>query len=358
MTKFKSKKMAFFTDIHYGCADAKKEESIIHNTFCDNFIDFFIKEVKADPEIDSIGFLGDWNQNRTSINLETLRYAYIGFKKLNDLGLPIYVILGNHDLYKRNSREIHSLHWVEQFENVHLIENPEVLKNSYKGGQNVLFCPFLMHHEYADLVQYNSVPVWFGHFEFNGYIVTGHGTEMIGGADPDLFQQPELIVSGHFHKRQTRKNKNIVYMGNPFPTSFGDEGDVDRGYATYDFTTKELFFFNWEDGPKYIYTTISDIIDGEVEIDDRTYVKCVADIPLNYEDSADMQRHVMTTYNPRRFELRESAEVNEIITTAPLQKSTEDIDTVDNLVVDMFKKIDSEHINNDMLVSIYNDLVS
>jgi len=300
MTKFKSKKMAFFTDIHYGCADAKKEESIIHNTFCDNFIDFFIKEVKADPEIDSIGFLGDWNQNRTSINLETLRYA----------------------------------------------------------GQNVLFCPFLMHHEYADLVQYNSVPVWFGHFEFNGYIVTGHGTEMIGGADPDLFQQPELIVSGHFHKRQTRKNKNIVYMGNPFPTSFGDEGDVDRGYATYDFTTKELFFFNWEDGPKYIYTTISDIIDGEVEIDDRTYVKCVADIPLNYEDSADMQRHVMTTYNPRRFELRESAEVNEIITTAPLQKSTEDIDTVDNLVVDMFKKIDSEHINNDMLVSIYNDLVS
>jgi len=353
------KKMFMFTDIHYGAADADKERGLRHNMDNDAFIDFCIEEIKADPVIDAIGFLGDWNQHRTAINLHTLKYAYEGMKKLNDLGLPIYIVLGNHDLYKKNDRSIHSLHFFEQFENVHLIEDPTVLKQKNRKYQDILFCPFLMHGEEVDLVQYLSVPLWFGHFEFNGYEVTGHGMVMTGGVDPDDFSQPDLIVSGHFHKRQAKKGKNVVYMGNPFPTSYSDAGDENRGYATYDFESKEIEFTNWEDGPLYIKTTLSDILDGKVTIDNRCYVKCIVDQKLTYEESAALQKELMQEFLPRSFSLEESIEMSDVITETEASNKwlNDDMASVDEMVVDMLADVESEQLDNDVLVAIYNGLV-
>jgi len=350
-------KLAQFTDIHYGARDANKEHGPIHNQDCHDFVEFFCDEVTSDKDIDALGFWGDWNQNRSAINLETLKFAYEGAKKIDSLGLPVYCTLGNHDLYRRNSREIHSLHFFEQFKNFHLIEEPTVVEN--KGFKDFLVVPFLMHGEYADLVKFNKIPIWFGHFEFNGYEITGHGMEMTGGADPDNFQEPELIVSGHFHKRQAKPGKNIAYMGNPFPTSYGDSGDINRGYATYDFRNDEMIFFDWEAGPKYIKTVLSDIMDGKVVMDDMTYVKCIVDVPISYEESADIHREMVANFSPREFILEESIELTDIVTDTSVKDKKwagDEMATLDEMVVEMFAEVDSEHISSDILVDIYQGL--
>ena len=351
-------KAFLFTDIHYGAADADKVKGLRHNQDNDAFIDFCITEIQADSEIDSIFFLGDWNQHRTAINLHTLKFAYEGMKKLNELDLPIYIILGNHDLYKKNDRSIHSLHFFEQFENVVLIRDPMILEQKNKKYQDVLMVPFLMHGEEKDLIPHLKVPVWFGHFEFDGYEVTGYGMEMHGGINPDDFKKPKLIVSGHFHKRQSKKNKNIVYMGNPFPTNFGDAGDENRGYATYDFRSKKIKFTNWEDGPLFVKTTLSKILEGEVEINERCYVKCIVDMPMTYEESAATQKAIMQDYNPRDFSLEESIEFSEIITETEASKkwANDEMATVDEMVVEMLTDVESDSLNNDILVAIYNGL--
>lgn len=355
-------KMAMFTDIHYGAKDAQKngaqDEGLRHNQDCDAFIDFFCEQVKADPDIDCVGFLGDWNQNRTSINLETLKFAYDGAKKLNDLGLPIIVILGNHDLYRQNSRTVHSLHFFEQFKNFHLIEDPEVVKNTNKGMHDVLFCPFLMHGEEATLHKHKKVPLWFGHFEFNGYEVTAYGMTMATGVDPDEFKEPELIVSGHFHKRQSIKNRNVVYMGNPFPTSYSDANDDNRGFATYDFRNNEMLFDVWDDAPSYKRIKLTTLLEKGFELNDRTYARVIVDVPLTYEESAEIQKDFMRTYNPRDFSLEESHELADVVTdSSSSQKwNTEEGITVDEMIVDMFRDVDSEHIDNDTLIAVYTDL--
>lgn len=75
MTKLK--KGAYFTDIHFG----KKQNSEVHNQDCLDFIDWFCEQVKKDPEIDYIAFLGDWNENRSALNIATVNYSHRGIKR-------------------------------------------------------------------------------------------------------------------------------------------------------------------------------------------------------------------------------------------------------------------------------------
>jgi len=98
MTKLN--KAAAFTDIHHG----KRANSERHNQDCTDFVDWFCEQVKQDPEIDHIFFLGAWFENRNAINISTLNYSYRNAKKINQLDLPVYYIVGNHDLYHKYSR--------------------------------------------------------------------------------------------------------------------------------------------------------------------------------------------------------------------------------------------------------------
>ena len=75
-----------------------------------DYVDWFCAQVRSDPTIDHINFLGDWHENRSAINIATLKASLEGARRLNSLGLPIFFIVGNHDLYNRHNREIHSLH--------------------------------------------------------------------------------------------------------------------------------------------------------------------------------------------------------------------------------------------------------
>jgi predicted MPP superfamily phosphohydrolase len=160
------KKGAFFTDIHFG----KKANSNLHNEDCRRFINWFCEQVRKDPDIDYVGFLGDWNENRSALNVATLNHSYQGAKMLDHLGLPIFFVIGNHDLYHRHTRDIHSVVPFNEFRNFTIIEEPTIID---KIEGRALFCPFLFHEEYPQLTKYLNIPFWAGHFEFKGYVVTG-----------------------------------------------------------------------------------------------------------------------------------------------------------------------------------------
>ena len=251
------KKGAFCTDIHFG----KKSNSKLHNEDCIRYLEWFCEQVKADPEIDYVGFLGDWNENRSSLNIATLNYSYEGAKLLNNLGMPVYFVIGNHDLYHRHTREVHSIVPFAEFDNFIIIDEPTIVEDIERTA---LFSPFLFHDEYADMVKYLKIPVWFGHFEFKGFLVTGYSIRMPTGPNPKDFKGPRHIISGHFHKRQ--EDKNIIYMGNCFPMDFGDAGDNKRGMMTYDNVAQTREFIDWPDCPKYISIALTSLLEGTVKM--------------------------------------------------------------------------------------------
>ena len=349
MTTRTLKKGAYFSDIHFG----KKANSQTHNQDCLNYIDWFCDNVQEDPDIDYIAFLGDWNENRSALNIQTLNYSYRGAKQLNELGLPIYFVVGNHDLYHRHTREIHSVIPFNEFRNFILIEELTIVEQ-IEGG--ALFAPYLFHTEYPALIKYVNIPLWAGHFEFKGFWVTGNGVEMPTGPEHTLFKGPNYIVSGHFHKRQAKDQ--VVYIGNTFPMDYGDAGDTARGMMTYDHTKDEMLFYDWAKCPKYTKTTLTDILDGTAVLHPDSRVKCVVDVPITFEESTALKQSFTEKYKLREFNLEESPEIREALSGTGMDIDWEEnpLASVDELVEQMLKEIDSEHFNNQLLIELYKEL--
>ena len=143
----------YFTDIHFGRRNNSKE----HNEDCFNFVTWAISKAK-EHNVDFIGFLGDWFENRNAIDVSTLNIAYEAAKQLSLLGVPVYFCIGNHDLYKRYSREHFSTVHYNDIDNFVIVDKPIV-------ANNILFCPFLFEEEYDSLSQYSNIPVWAGHLQ-------------------------------------------------------------------------------------------------------------------------------------------------------------------------------------------------
>jgi DNA repair exonuclease SbcCD nuclease subunit len=352
----KLRKGAFCTDIHFG----KKSNSPLHNEDCLRYLDWFCEQVRNDPSIDYIGFLGDWNENRSAINIATINYSYQGAKKLNALGLPVYFVVGNHDLYHRHTREIHSIAPFNEFSNFTIIDQPVIIKEI---GDGALFSPYLFHDEYPDLGKHLELPFWAGHFEFKGFKITGYNVIMPTGPDPLTFAGPKRILSGHFHQRQTQGN--ITYIGNTFPMDFGDAGDFTRGMATYDHVLEKMSFTDWADCPKYLRVKLSKMLDPDFKLPEQARVKCVLDNELSFEDGTVVREEYMKQFNLRELVLEETNELDDVLSNTETtatdsvtgMATLNDINTVDQLVIQMLTDIKSDKIDAPTLVEQYKRLV-
>ena len=347
----KLKKAACFTDIHWG----RKNNSELHNNDCMRFVEWFCENVRNDSEIDHIIFLGDWFEHRSSINGLTLDYAYRGACMLEELGLPVYFIVGNHDLYYRHTRQVYSTNFFRSLDNFKLIGEPTVFEEL--GEEGALICPYLFESEYANLTQYFNVPVWFGHFEFKGFVVTGDTRVMEHGPDPDDFKKPRRIFSGHFHKRQS--GRNIQYIGNAFPADFGDANDSSRGMMIYDYDNDSVEFKDWDECPTYIKTKLTELTAKKAKeiLKKDARVRCLVDKPISFEESTKLKEYLVDKFQLRELYLEESSELQEALSDTDVNvEEVEELESTDVIIRNLLEKIEAEKINNNKLIKIYEEL--
>ena len=349
MTQTRLSKAACFTDIHWG----KKNNSELHNQDCLRFIDWFCEEVKKEDDIDHIIFLGDWFEQRSAINGLTLDYAYRGATKLQSLNLPVYFIVGNHDLYYRTSREVYSTNFFTSLD-FKLIDKPTVCEEI--GLKGTLLSPYLFENEYGELAKFFDIPVWFGHFEFKGFVLTGDTVKLEHGPDPVNFSTPRRIFSGHFHKRQSMKN--ISYIGNAFPVDFSDANDSKRGMMIYEHGLDDVWYIDWEDCPTYIRTKVSDLVKNVKNIlkPDAT-VNCIVDTDITHEQSIKLKEQLTKKYNLRSLALQENPDILTALEDTEIDdQEIDQLDTVDAQVKSMLSTIEAESIDNDKLIKLYEEL--
>ena len=168
-------------------------------------------------------------------------------------------------------------------------------------------------------------------------------------------------MSGHFHKRQ--QSKNVVYIGNAFPSNFGDAGDNARGMMTYDHVNDVMEFIDWPDCPKYIRTSLTDLLDGTTVMHNEARVKCIVDVPVSYEESVFVKEKYMADFQLREFVLEESHDLQQALENTDVDDIEAMLEneelvgaTIDELVVAMLKSIDTEKIDNDLLIAQYSRL--
>jgi predicted MPP superfamily phosphohydrolase len=342
--------------LHYSLTSifGKKNNSSIHNQDCLDFISWFADEVRKDGSIEAIGFLGDWYENRSAINISTLDYSYKGAKIVDDLCADLkakcYFDVGNHDLHRRTTRDVHSVNIFNEFSNFVIVDKPTIVENEF------LFCPFLFDEEYKDLAKFNHLKAWFGHFEFRNFAITGYNTIMEHGPDHTLFTGPDFIFSGHFHKRQSKDN--VVFIGNTFPMDFGDAGDIQRGMCIYDSDTKKVEFINWDDCPRYARTTLSKVVDPTWSATNKSYVKCLVDIDITYSEAQAIKEAMIEQFDLRSFILEENKTYKkELLEGEDSDDTLDDFVSLDDLVVKKLESIEkNDIIDPSKLIALYRSI--
>jgi DNA repair exonuclease SbcCD nuclease subunit len=231
----------------------------------------------------------------------------------------------------------------QELSNFQVINEPTTI-NHIPGG--ALLCPFLFHHEYNLLNDYDCDYVY-GHFEFNGFIVTGNHVEFKGGPEATDYRKFKQIFSGHFHKRQHKGN--VIYIGNTFPMDFSDANDNARGFCIHNQITNTVEYHQWADAPKYITTTLSKLLEDGNILSDGVNVKCVADIELTYEEMLNVKKTLTATYNLNELTIKEQALVYDTEVQDNQLDSTKTI-------IQMLQSIDTPNIDTALLINIFTKL--
>ena len=293
--------------------------------------------------------MGDWFEERNAIDSLTTKYAMDCATKLNDVGIPVYFIVGNHDLYYRDNRDVFASYIYSPLENFTMIDSPVISDDTLHP---TLYSPFLFEEEYPDLAEYLGVPIWMGHFEFKGFVLTGETFKKESGPDPDKFSAPTHIFSGHFHKRQ--QAKNVTYIGNTFPMDFGDANDYNRGMSIYDYETNSIEFIDWDECPKYMKMSLSDLQENPALLKEGARVKIIADTDITYSESSELKQELIEEYDLREFNIEE----NIVIAVSDGELSDEEYvnESTVELVRTLINKIDSKDIDNETLIAEFNDL--
>lgn len=334
-------KAVVFGDIHFG----KKNNDRQFNQDCSDYIDWFIKEAK-DYGADCCIFLGDWHDNRYTIHLSTLDFSMKNLEKINAAFEKSYFISGNHDLFYKEKRDLYSVSIGKNFDNIILI-------NDFVHEGNVTFCPWLVGDEWKKIKKYSKKSDYvFGHFELPTFMMNAM-VEMPdhGGLNHSHFSDVTYMTfSGHFHKRQIKDN--VCYIGSPFPHDYSDNWDDDRGMVLLEWG-KQPIFKRWDNAPKYRTFNMSDILnDPDNAIDDRTYLKISIDIDIDYEEEQYIKNILGNVYGFRRMEIIPYTDDEDQFDFS--KKS--DFQTVDQIVLNGLKNIDSLTLNKSILIELYNSL--
>jgi len=330
------KRAAVFTDIHYGA----KGNSDIHNDDCESFILWFIKTAKAN-NCDTCIFLGDYHNNRNTMNLKTMNYAIRGMELLNDAFTDIFFIPGNHDLFFKDRRSVNSIRWANHIKNVNVI-------NDWLNVGDVIFAPWLVADESKKIKKYKG-KYMFGHFELPGFYMNSlvkmpdHGD-----ISQNDFKKIEHCYSGHFHKRQT--SGNITYIGNAFPLTYSDAWDDDRGMMILEWD-KPPVFVSWPDQPTFRTIKLSQLTEDLSILKPKQFIKATIDIDISYEQTLHLKEELLESYGIREIVFLADKK-NDII----MEDESLVVESVDQTITNQILNFQSEKFDNNLLLSIYTGL--
>ena len=332
------KRAIFFTDVHFGL----KSNSRLHNQDCLNFVDFVIKTGK-EQNCETCVFLGDWHNNRASLQIGTLNYSVQAIDKLSAAFDQIIFIPGNHDEHYRDTREMNSVVWAKKYDNVRIFDEITTV-------DDVCITPWLVGDEHKQIKKIEA-KYMFGHFELPSFYMNA----MVQMPDVGDLRREDLkcetVFTGHFHKRQT--NKNITYIGNAFPHNYADVGDDDRGCMILDWG-KDPVYVAWPDAPKYRKFRLSEILeDTDRLLLSNMYCRVEIDVDISYEEATFIKEQFIPQYNLRELSLIQRTDIEEHSQTFDGEVNFE---SVDSIVTSHLTQLETAQYDRQLMLDIYRNL--
>lgn len=209
-------KIGLMGDIHIGARN--DSEFFLRNTLdnLNHYLEEFIRE-----GVDTIIQFGDIFDRRKYINYSTLHKFRVEFlDRCKKEGISVYALIGNHDIYFRNSLEVNSLHCLlGDYRNIKVIHEPVEIE---LGGVKFLLLPWVANDnklQCIDAIKHSDAKILCGHLEIKDIVA---GVPYEDGFDVHWFERFPMVLSGHYHG--SVNNGHIRYIGNVSELTWSDEG--------------------------------------------------------------------------------------------------------------------------------------
>ena len=343
-------KVVILGDLHIGVKN-NSEVMLSHQT---KFFETMIEYMKEN-DIDTIFQLGDIFDSRRQINIRTIHSLFTNvFDKFQENAITLYSLVGNHDIYLRNSLETHSSGILTKgYPNIHIIDTPTTLEF---GGKTFSLIPWICESNYNECMEHiknDKSNYCLGHFEIGSFPVVGK-ILFEGGLVINTFSHYDHVFSGHFHLRSEKKN--ITYVGTPYQLMWSD-AEANNGFLVLDTESGEYEFVENEDRIfRYVYFDSADATDLEqLSLEDR-YVKLIVN---DKSDTKKFNEFVDTVMAMMPTDLKiidqEMIELKEMETPQTIEVS----DTLDLI----YQYIDNTDISNKedvkkYMVMLYNEAMT
>lgn len=256
------------TDWHFGI----KSNSISRLNILVKVVNEINRFIKGN-KIRNLVFMGDLFHNRNNLSVQTIDIA---LKCINTLAksCKVYLIIGNHDLFNKNSVEVNSLNMFRNTKNVTVIDHPTEYE---MNGEKVLMCPWLSELSNYHEKTYDKL---FGHFDISfkflvaSYIesntsknittkevkeliekdemfreselddldfdtedetetyMNGEKSSDLIGSWTSIVKEKGTIFSGHIHghKEFFTNNRKFIFVGSPYQQTRGEKESKDGFY--------------------------------------------------------------------------------------------------------------------------------
>ena len=300
-------KIAILNDTHCGIRNSSE---IFLNNAEEFYNNVFFPECEKHG-IKQIVHLGDYYDHRKFVNFKALNHnRRVFLDQLRKRGMSMDIILGNHDVYYKNTNELNSLkeclgHYMNE---VHIITEPTVMQyDSLKMG----LVPWICQDNYELCMNFikDCKADWIGsHLELNGFEMM-RGLTNKHGMDPKLFLRFEMVLSGHYHC--SSKKDNIWYLGSQMEFFWSDAHDP-KYFHILDTETREMTKI------RNPHTLFEKILYNDEEIDYNNYNKDLTNkfvkvIVVNKTDPFIFDRFIDNIQNQKIYELKIAENFNEFI---------------------------------------------
>ncbi len=228
-------KIALLTDTHFGA----RNDNLNFNDYFYEFYEGVFFPYLQQNNIKHCIHLGDLMDRRKYVSyriLKDFRERFI--QPFVHLEIDLYILVGNHDIYFRNTNDINSLEELlgNKHKNIHLYSEAQEVNF---GGFPILMMPWInpQNEIYSfGMMDETKADIMMSHLEVVGFEMHGgHFSE--SGFNKEQFKRFDTIFSGHYHKKSD--DGQIYYLGTPYQMTWSDY-NCPKGFHVFDTETREL----------------------------------------------------------------------------------------------------------------------
>lgn len=343
--------VVFISDVHFGVRNGSLEWN---NNIKNYFNDFFIPHVKSIQKRGRkvmVVVAGDYFDSRQHIDINVMNTACDVMEELTKV-CSVYMLVGNHDIYKNNELDITSLRCLRNIKKVCIID--KISKVVIKNDVKFLFVPWVGEYKKENTIiteHKDSVNFIVMHTEIAG-MTYDNNRPIINGVNMDVCGSCK-IISGHIHKRQ--ESKKGFYLGSPYPMDRADIGNVKGVYciSINDLGGVDINFTENTYSPRFVKVRFDETENNAFvwqTIVNNNYV----DIVFTEKDmeKVNVNKFAETLYEmgAKKIEIIEE-KINVVVDTddPDVQSMNPDDITIENMFT---AKVDKMNLEND----IFNDL--